>query len=197
MSRLSTLDVELIKVCMLGESDNTLLFQKEAPINGMKSHIDMILLLRVQILEHSISAYQAHRITVFLNPDVLGHACLVLGSLLPMIKPNPKQSDKVATQRVFDLARLSSSYLEYIICALDRVLRERKPSTAGQCVVMLKGMIRGERITMKINQTLQQFCLISSYVISKGLQTQVLHFRSERSLASLAVSTRRDFSGEH
>ncbi|KAI2510490.1 hypothetical protein MHU86_3910 [Fragilaria crotonensis] len=145
MSRLSTLDVELIKVCMLGESDNTLLFQKEAPINGMKSHIDMILLLRVQILEHSISAYQAHRITVFLNPDVLGHACLVLGSLLPMIKPNPKQSDKVATQRVFDLARLSSSYLEYIICALDRVLRERKPSTAGQCVVMLKGMIRGEK----------------------------------------------------
>jgi hypothetical protein len=144
MRKLSTLDVELIKVCMIGESDFTFLFQKEALIDGTNTDIAMIVLLRVQILEQSISAYQTHRVSVFLNPDVLRHGCMVLANVLPIIHPNPKPSDKVVSQRAFDLARLSSSYLEYIICAIDYVLYERESSAAGPCLMMLKCMIRGE-----------------------------------------------------
>ena len=137
----SSVDVELLKVCMVGESDSTLLFRKEAPMNGTKGHLEMIVLLRLQILKQSISAYHTQKIITFLHHDVLGHGCKVLASLLPMTKPDSKQPTDELPQTLFDSARLCSSYLEYIICALDHLLRDLKSPESGRDLIMLKSML--------------------------------------------------------
>ena len=138
------LDFDLMKTCLIGESDNKLLLQEAPPKNGSKNRIEMVVLLRSQVLEHFVSSYSTHKIASVLDREVVRHCSALVVGLLPVTKAN---STKQVSQRMSDSTQLLSSYLEYIICVLDHVLQQQDSPGADNTNMLLNCMLNGEYCT--------------------------------------------------
>jgi hypothetical protein len=108
-------EAKLLKTCVVDESDTSLILQGNIT---HQHHIDMIILLRLRVLDHSVLLFEARNNLSRFDPIILSNVGDTVSRLVQRLDTTSGMNSS--------LIRLLSSYIEYIICVLDDILDDTK-----------------------------------------------------------------------